>query len=319
MDIDPAPASTLEELERLWLAMTGRRPQTLGRDMRELERWFGPTASGAKLRERVEARAPAALNADLVPDYGTRLVIEGGDSVVVTPEGRMTIDLLRRGAPHEEVRRELATAGGLGRIYRRWTQYRLVEVIDHLEGRGKRMYPVAAGAVLLLAVNGNESESRALRVEPGQPSEVRDALKRPLDTFADAVEGRKCRPRASADLSKYPIAHAKIRLGHAVRRERAEGVLRIWLDPPTRDWTLDVVAHELVGRHGIKGTTALAALDGLIESYLHGEAVLRGRELAFSTPESLAEVRRELAARFARGPRQLSAGACRPQRPGSAS
>lgn len=314
MDIDPAAIGTLAELERLWLAMTGRPPQTLHRDVRELERWFGPTASGEKLRERVEARAPSAPNADAVPDYGVRLVIEGGDSVVVTPEGRIAIELLRKGASHAEVRRELTAARRLGEVYRRWTQHRLTEVIDHLEGRGQPMYPVAAAAVLLLAVNGNKSESEALRVESSHPPEVRGALKRPLDAFADAVERRKSPPRATADLAKYPIAHAKIRLGRAVCRKRESGVQRIWLDPPTCDWALDVVAHELVGRRGIKGAAAIAAVDRLIEGYLHGETVLRERGLAFSTPESLAAVRGELAVRFMREPQQLSAGACRPRK-----
>jgi hypothetical protein len=311
MDKDPTPSSTLAELERLWQAMTGRLPTTLARDLRELEGWFGPTTSGEKLRELVEAGTPAALDSDVVPDYGAKVVIEGGNSVVVTPEGRMAIELLRRGASHASVHHELA-ADGLAKTYRRWTQHRLTEVIDQLEGRGKPMYPVAIGAVLLLAVNGNESESRALLIESGQPSGVGDALKRPLDAFADAVERRKSRQRITADFAKYPVAHAKIRLGCALRRERAKRVQRIWLDPPMRDWALDVVAHELVARRKTEVKTALDALDRLLDSYREGLVILREHQLSFSNPDSLADIRHELAGRFTRKPQQLAAGVRRP-------
>ncbi len=312
MDWDPTPTSTLAALERSWYAMTGRLPMTLARDLRELEEWFGPTTSGEKLRELVEARKPAALDLDVVPDYGARVLIEGAGSVLVTPEGRMAIELLRGGASHATVRRELAGAGELTMAYRRWTQRRLVEVIDCLEGRGKPMYPVAMAAVLLLAVNGNRSESRALRIEPAQPSGVGDALKRPLDAFADAVDRRESRPRATADFAKYPVAHAKIRLGCALRRERARRVQRIWLDPSMRDWALSVIAHELVARRRTEVGTALDALDRLLDSYREESAVLREHQLAFSNSDSLVDIRRELAERFRQNPQQLQVRIRRP-------
>lgn len=306
----PTREEVIAELRRLWQAMTGRPPASLTQDIAELDGWFGAKVSGDKLRERIEQLTLTEAHRARLPALSVSLTLCAAGGVVVTPEGRLALELLSDGLDVSELDVHVVRSDPISDAYRRWSRERLADVIDELEGRGKPMYPVAIAAALVLALNGSDHPDRALRLpsERAAPALYR-ALKRPLDKFADTLEGSSSQ-RNTAQFTAYPVAHAKMRLGRAVRRAR-RGSARIWLDPDVRDWALDVLVDELVRRHELTPAHASRALDALWQTYERNRTALAERAVAFSSGEQRAQLRQDLAVRCSRDPEELRARALR--------
>lgn len=264
-------------LTALWEQHAGGPPGELERDLSSLESLFKPTARGATLRRnfaRLEP-APSASSRFLRPP----LVLGSGQSHVITPEGRIVLEVIRSvlASPDETVVLEPDVACGAEHhayaLYREWATKRLRDVLGVSAGRDSLRLPSIA-AVLLLLINGSKSPDRALRrLEEAADRERLDrALAQMGIAFWDQVESSGRRdPRAFSLYSGYAWTEA------ARRFPRSLATNPWYVRPPEEETLLDGLVAELTRRQRFVPTdVVMGAFDALLAAYLREQPVLAG-------------------------------------------
>jgi hypothetical protein len=259
-----SPEELIRELSDLWEVDHGQPPGELIEDLARLrKRWFGPKVTPRRVGSQLAELEPQPLSGELRTRFDPPLVLSIGERRIVTPEGRVAIELLNEGNEVSTLNETLAKNQKLTDTYRGWSQERLEDEAKRRESMG---YPTVAAVALILHLHGAKSREHALRLTTKDGEEVDRELLKPLEAFHTHVGQR---PGLSYTFNNYHVGKAQARFGQEmIRREPSTGTLpvEIWIGAPSGQ-LLDAVAEELVIRRELTGAKALAAIRDLIDSY----------------------------------------------------
>jgi hypothetical protein len=316
-----------EEAERLrsaltarWSAAHHRPPGGLRPDLDAHKTFFDPVAQGKRLRrilltvdpDPVEDRAALPLAFDI---DGTRALI--------TPEGRIALDLLVRALadPGDPVRIDTRLAVRLERdllnLYRAWGRHRLVDTIDNLGGGSRPLQVPAMGAALTLLVNRSDTPQRAIRRFGGTDERDENHLTDDeLRRLRDERTGRDVVDRAffaCADAFTREITGSRRRSQqkerlisgwtlHEITRRLPDALVIdddvVYVIAEHRGRLLDLVAAELKRRTMNDAGQVADAFDALVRAFGEHAAELAGYGLLFERASETARLRADLLTRW---------------------
>jgi len=265
------------DLLRAWRAMVGE-PQEIDADLRRLAAWFGPAATPAAVRRRVDATAAVSVGDMLLTRFNPPLALTAGGRTVITPEGRLALELLLEAeGDSDPVSLAVARDRRLADLYRSWSLQRVRMVDARRSGQARRAERApAVGLVVLLLLHGAEDPERALVVERAD-EKLGVTLREMLAGFAEELTGRPS--RFKEPVWGFPVACAQRRFA-AVRRTAAHAVEHFWIDPRHREELLDTLADELVVvRRGGTPKRADAAVRTLAATYERLDQAPFGRDV----------------------------------------
>jgi len=154
------------------------------------------------------------------------------------------------------------------------------------------------GLVLLVLANSSHSEATAVVSWDRQPSELNDAVRLPVDTFAEATTKKRSRGRR-ARLDQYPSTQAKQRLGHAFERRKPPGkAMRAWVPADRRDEAMRIVADEVIVQKGVEPEVAIRGLVVLLQEYERQLPLLADAGRAHSTARDRSRFRSDMSSLF---------------------
>jgi hypothetical protein len=295
----PRAVDLVADIEAAWAAQHGGAyPVDLASDLKVLAAFFDPLAREATLRRRLD-ELPESLTE--LPDA---LALDvGAGRRIVTPEGRVVLELLR------ELLRDLssttvaietshlaAAEATLADFYRGLARRRLDKVRALAAGEAAPMLPVAAGVVLLLLINRSTSKERALAQSAGdadQRAVIDSAFAPALRAFAETLTGEPFQGRDATGgglslYQGYAFTEARRRLGSRLRLEEQ----RLWIPEEDEHEVLAFVARDLKRRGG--PDRALAAFDALVENYRATLPRVANLQFAHERPAHTTRIRREL-------------------------
>lgn len=291
----------LDGLEELWIASIGP-VRNLSRDLEALKRFFDPVATGRRVRRELAGLPEPPSNARrLEPPQVLRI---GGDRLLITPEGRVSLGLLRdalvdEGDPvrvNDQAASDAQTR--LLRTYREWSRHRLDQTVGLLSGDAEPLRIPSIGFVLVLLVNRSIGEDHALpgRSEFEKLRVVEDAIFSSAAAFANEVDGARSRLRPDRE-SLYRGWWA----GEA--RRRLPGTLEIeggvHVKEGGEDQLIELAARELA-RRDIDRATVAKAFDALVTQLRDREPELAQFKLAFERPPETRRLRERLLEAFDR-------------------
>jgi len=256
-------------LARSWASLTSTEPGELAADLRAMGMLFNPAVKGETLRQALD-ELPATDLSDLAgelpvgydgpgvgpdPDRNSRFLLElSSGRQLVTPEGRVLLECLRA-APRDEA---LVTIRGPGvlhavgtllSVYREWSTARLAQATALLDGSApSSMRPAVLGLLLLLLVNRNTAQGRALPKtrDRAAGTPIAKALALPVSAFAQALAGGTTDAERAVDLYRgWAWGELSRRLGRRLHNDFDGG---IWLDPDAAGTALDRLCDDLAGR-----------------------------------------------------------------------
>jgi hypothetical protein len=283
------------DLEAAWCATYGALA-TLQKDLQRTRRYFDPVASGNRLRGALAA-LPATEFSVAVP---TELAIPvAGERLLITPEGRCAIDLLRRDArvSGEAVFLPAAAVHGyealLLRLYRDWDRHRLRQVVALLGGDDKPLQLPAAGVVLALLVNRSNSPEQAIRKRADRSTRqlVEEAFFAAVYRFADAFGASGRRDPRKQDLFKgWAVGEVRRRLDRVLVSDSD----MLYLPEDRRADAVSRLANELARRRDADEDKIAAGFDGLVAALREHVAAFASYGMAHERPRDTARLREEL-------------------------
>lgn len=305
-DLLPSAAAEelLESLEALWLAQIGVEPGELLGDLEALKRWFDPIASGERLRKALATVPVASDGSPLQPPHIYRA---GPDRVLITPEGRAAIEILRAAfsaatslTKPETLLLDMTSvdsvANALAKVYRSWSRRRLDGVVGLLRHETATLRPGAAGLLLVLLINRNTAKERALPrpKNPQQRMAVETAIREPALAWASAFTGRRA-SGAGMDLYRgWAVGELARRLGSTIHLGFGECGIYIDEDavPVARQRLLDDLEKRPVrSRQRIPGSWS-----ALMDAYRRSRPKLASLGLAFERPSTTQDLERQVLA-----------------------
>lgn len=155
------------------------------------------------------------------------------------------------------------------------------------------------GVVLLALINGSHSRKTALVSWDQQPDPLNDAVREPVDAFAQLTAAKRRSRRVRLD--EYPSTQAKQRLGDSLERQKPPGrAMRLWVPEDQVDAAMRIVADEVVVQRHTSWRLATNALGAMTTSYDKVRPVLAKADLAHSDARSRARVQTVMAGLFQR-------------------
>lgn len=280
-------------IDECWTHQFGSPPGDLATDLEELHAWFDPRATGARLRSLLDSVPPAPETA-IPPGFDPLFLEAGSAGHLVTPEGRVVLELLRRTPPDGDLVLLAAddVAEGvelLAETYRRWTTDRLRRVVALLEGETETLRPGAAGLLLVLLVNRNTSEDRALKRPVGDDErarEVEDAVAAPATAWSRTFSSRSTLARPFRLYQGWELGELRRRLGSALVATREF----IYVDERSADLALERVTSDLARRPVRFRSKVPDAMSALLREYDRSRPLLRGLGLGFDVPSVTAQI-----------------------------
>lgn len=290
----------LQALEKGWLSQTQGKPGDLGSDLDLLRPLFSPTAREQTLRRQLEDLALAHVDA---PFLGAMLAIRTADGMLVTPDGRIMIEVLTSVLKSDtdtvvidSTLLSWATDQAYS-FYRRQSLTRLERVLALRAGTDEPLRYPSVGFVLFLLINRSTDRARALR-RPDLEADRRaldEALEGPVQVFADALHGRGRRRTEHFSLyGGYVITEARRRLGEHLSPDPAAIYVLSGHEPAV----LSFLARDLKRRSSLQHDQLEGAFDALVTSYRQSHPALAALGLAFERPSVTREVRDQLLRAF---------------------
>lgn len=286
----------MEALTALWVIQFGTSMQTAELDLEALRAWFDPLARGERLRAQLSGLGDAVLPASIDEPYA----VDAGDGRrLVTPEGRLLVDLLRSAvaSPTAGLDVLIINSGQATRserilveTYRSWAQRRLRDVIALEQGKSTPLLPQGIGQVLLLLLNGSVGAKCALRTlpDPAANSRVEDACAQVVEAFTNHISPpRPGQPRSRRHYSiygGYALSEAKRRLGPLLQDvSNPDGTKMIFIREGGQNKAISRLSTELSRRRTRQLTrnAVESAVDAAIGVYQVVRPVLASYNLAF--------------------------------------
>jgi len=275
-----------------WRAQAGRDVDVLEDDLEALRIFFDPRTPGRSVRAALERLGPSPTPP---PGFEALFLDVGEERHLVTPEGRLMMELFvvaDRSDPNivtfptDGIR---AVNDMLLRTYRRWTRQRTVDVVALLQTETETLRPGAAGLLLVLLVNRNTAEDRALARPVGDAEAsraVEDAIGRPASAWSATFSHRTTSNRPVRLYQGWEISEVKRRLGPLLHADRQ----RIFIQPDGVDTAIERVCADLRRRPPAFRNRVPEALDALKVAYDRSRPVLAALGLAFEVPSFTAEL-----------------------------
>jgi hypothetical protein len=282
--------------------------RTVSADLNTMHRkLFKPIARESTLREAIKQAAQAGANADL-PEA---LRLDVGGAHVITPEGRVAIEVLERalddqsGELLELADRAVAAERLLLQTYRHWCRERLHRVVAMAAGEDAPLLPAALGLVIMLLIEGAIGAGAALVQARGvEPDVFERSIIAGVAAFALAVDAAaEWDERHFSLYGGYALTEARRRLQALVlepptrRPSPAAPAKRVYIQEGERDAVIGFIGRDLQ-RRGIGPNEIRQALGAALDAYGHvaePERAQRARErarcllVALSADESAAE------------------------------
>ncbi len=290
-----------DALEELWIASVGP-VRTLSRDLRALARFFDPLATGGRVRRELAALPPAA---PLARSLTEPLVVKvQDDKLLVTPEGRIVLGLLRDALVTDvdpvTFNDDAVRAGHaeLLELYRGWARQRLNQTVELLTGQAEPLRIPSIGFLLVLLVNQTVDADRALpgKDELEKVAVVQEAVFESAAAFARAldVSQRGLRPGSESLYRGWWAGEGRRRLPEAI--EVRPG---IHIRTGCEQQVLELVARELA-RRPVDRAAVASAFDVLVSELRSREPELAQFGLAFERPPDTRRLRERVLDAFAR-------------------
>jgi hypothetical protein len=305
--LDRAEADSLAEtLQRIWTATVGMPPADLDDDLKACKRWFDPVAQGQRLRRELAALPILSVG---LADPGEPMTLRvAAGKLLVTPEGRCALDLLRQ-LPRDRSGLFIADTQvdvyyrKLALLYREWSLHRLRTVVDLLAGETKPLQISAAGVVIALLVNRSTSEDRALtRFASGRERDLIDqAFFAPVEAFSDVLAPKRRKSRGDPRLiSGWMLYEARRRLDGGIIIVDAKGSAngKVWIREEDEGEVIRVVSRDLARGHRLRATPERfgIAFDALVRSLRKSLPRLASFELVHERPKNTDQLRHRLLA-----------------------
>ena len=297
----PRVEQLVEALTAAWHVSMERSLSDLDEDLAALKRWYDPVAQGQRLRRDIASLElfPADLD-DPRPPF-TVSVAPG--RVLITPEGRCSIDLLKK-LPADRAEHLITDElvqpyeRRLAHLYQNWSRHRLNSVVQLLAGTDKPLQISAAGVIVALLVNRSTSQERALvrfRAEPRRTI-VDQAFFAPILAFANVLAPSDRRTTLSSQLiSGWILYEVRRRVGDSIElmeaRSGSDGA--VWIMAHRVEEVIDIVARDLIRGHRAHPTLEefAMAFDALVQEMRNQSSVLAGFGLAYERPTETQRLR----------------------------
>jgi len=278
----------------LWDACHHRPLAGVRPDLELHRRFFDPVAQGKRLREALLRIDPVALPGPLDE---TQAITVDTERTLLTPEGRIAIELLARGLDasggdvHVDQRLASRWERDLLALYRGWGRHRLRSVISLLGGGDKPLQIPAIGAVLTLLVNRSDSPERAItRFSPGTARDVVDDVFRSC-AHAFAQQLAPSTRRASDKerlISGWTLGEITRRMPDALHSSDEHGVYVVTARRPK---LVGLLVAELRQRGEMDRQQLRDAFDALVREFSRRAQALAGYGLLFERPAETARLR----------------------------
>lgn len=277
----------VEFLQRAWLNQTGMPPGDLNNDLDLLRRWFRPDLSGAGARQALQGLSKIGPSPDGISE--SVFLRLPGNRGLVTPEGRLLLDLLGSGTQTIDDRSLLHAEATLNDFYGQTYRDRLQGVL-----KGGDVRPHTFAFVLFLLLNGSIGEERAFRIPGDQHAEAGLAatVAEILDAFVIRTGGQELSPKQRERLkSNWVLTEASAQLPQFVNHSRSG----YWLRSTEMDELPESLALVLASRRDPPSHDDVAeALDATYEAYRTGRPRLAALGLAHDDPNRSQAVMRRL-------------------------
>jgi hypothetical protein len=185
-------------LVALWEAQHGEL-QDVAADLERLAVFFSPVRSGETVRAALSVLGSSSRTDP--PPPGSLVEQSSAGHLLVTPEGRVAIDLLEGGDTY--------ALGELMGFYRRLSRHRIRQVVAVMTGAGRPAQAPAVGMLVLLLMCRSVGPRRALSRE----NDDGGAVARVVEAFADVIAPSKRRSKGGA-----PRRRGSWQLGELTRR-----------------------------------------------------------------------------------------------------
>ena len=297
----PAAEQLRDSLAALWHAAFGRQAGGLRPDLEALRKYFDPVAQGKRLRTALLQIEKVSVQGSLANVQALRV---DGDRLLISPEGRVALELVVRGLKAGEGPVIVDQAAALRwerdllSLYREWGRHRLNSVIDLLGGGDKPLQLPSIGAALTLLINRSDSPERAITRFP--PGTARDVVDRVFRTCADAfaqqiVSSERRVPDKERLIGGWLLGEISRRVPDALHSSDEEGV---FVERARRGDLIRLVAGEL-RRRDVELRTFEDAFDTLVLELRQHSQELAGYGLLFERPANTRDLRRDLVAAWA--------------------
>ncbi len=293
----PADRATglIAALTACWRAQFGSSPAELEDDLDRLHGWFNPRATGARLRKLIDQLPDDSA---AIPAGADRLfLVIDSDRHVVTPEGRVILELMGRTPVNDDVclldPNEVDRAVDLlAETYRSWTSDNLRRVVDLLAGETETLRPAAAGLLLVLLVNRNTAPDRAIPRVLGdevRAREIEDAITGPASAWGRTFTSRSGAVRPFRLYQGWEVGELRRRLGSQLHI--GDDGIYVAGDPKA---ALARVESDLVRRPASFRAKVPGAFQALVSEYAQRRPVLRGLGVGHEVPSNTAAIEAQL-------------------------
>lgn len=279
-----------------WTSQFGEPAGVLADDLGRLHTWFNPRATGARLRDLLEA-LPDQPEVVIPPGFDVLFLQVDPTRHVVSPEGRVMLDLVTEANTQDglcllDPERADEAIDLLAETYRAWVTDNLSRVIQLLTGETETLRPGAAGLLLVLLVNRNTAPDRPLPRVLGdevRAREVQDAITGPAMAWSTTFANRATVTRPFRLYQGWELGELRRRLG----RQLHVGNDGVYIDGDA-DAALDRVLSDLVRRPKSFQAKVPDAFRALVAEYARHRPLLRGLSIGFEIPSNTAEIERRL-------------------------
>lgn len=290
----------IDSLSKTWTITMGSMPGKLEDDLKESRRWFDPVAQGQRLRKELAQLKEFPLGLYNPGDPFTLSI--DPRRWLVTPEGRCALELLKNVSDSRPIWFiDQLQADHYDRIlaysYRDWSRHRINSVVALLAGTTKPLQIPAAGVVIALMVNGNDTAETALiRFASDRPRDlVDDAFFAAVNAFADPLSPGRRGNRSSTLISGWMLYEARRRLGSGLVVEDFHGSRdgRVWVPAEYQRETVEIIARDLSRGHRPRVTvpTFSLAFDSLVDELRRQLPRLAGFGLSHEQPTETRRLR----------------------------
>lgn len=285
----------VEDLRRLAKTSDGTT-RSLADDLKTLSTVFDPLAREATVRDRLTRVAHSTqLSSRLAK---APLVAGEGDWIVLTPEGRIILDVLSDALESDAgpviiIDSDIAYAAEhlAYETYRRLSTTRLTSVLAALTEKAGALRIPGVAAILILLVNNSVDEHTAIKSPPNVVDRRRldDALSAIGTAFWNAVDPIDHSSEAFAISSGYAWTEARRRFPRIVF------LAPMYIPRDQRDAAVAAVADELSRRaRFVSAPIALRAFDALVRGYRSQVPVLAGLGFAHEQTQETRRMRDRL-------------------------
>lgn len=297
-DAMPSAEATVlsDALEALWKETFGR-VRGLESDLRDLRRYFDPVASGKRLRRLLSELPDAPSSARSLKQPHVLQV--AANKLLITPEGRVALDVLRRRLVDGDDVVVLTSEGLLPSLellltnYRRWSRHRLEQTLALLAGEAEPLRLPAIGVLIGLIVNRNIGPERAMPVADQHTRDIVErALLEPAAAFAQQLGAERLNISKESLYRGWMLHEVSRRLPTALVAGTAVSIV-----PGEEPAAIDLAARELA-RRDVDTAAVARAFGALVDRLRAHLPTLAAHGLAFERAPDTRRVRADLIERF---------------------